>query len=829
MSNNDNSYQKRLESLFSGIEPPEPTPPPPEPPRPEPPTPPAPDTGASSQAEAQAAMAQAEQQAAKDREQGEAEQARLRAAIAQAEELAAKEREQREAEQARLQATIAQAEQQAAKDREQREAEEARFQAAIVRAQQQAAQERKQREAEIARFEASVDRVRQQAAQEIGQREDELTKLEAELAQARQQAEQERQEREAAMAAMEKLRAAQATAGAPDTEKSTPAHALPKPEAASQASPAAKPAQHIPEKDSARHTAKFTISQWRENLLKTLLNGASALGALTLIISLVRVINDGDLFLGLIYIVVYAVLLTATFIRMPYRLRASIFLLIMYGLGGTLLVQYGLSGNGRLFLFAFTATTLLLLSLRASLGALIMSLLTMGAIGWMMSNNLLTTPRAEVVASTDSIIWATGSVVFLLLAVVVMRGLSMLKTEFVSTRYREQSMVEELQREREQLEQRVLERTKLIERRTTQIVTGAEVARAASAELNPDELLRRTVNLIRERFELYYVGAFLVDETGRYAELRAGTGEAGQTMLANHHRLEVGGNSMIGRAASEGQPRLALDVGFEGIRFNNPLLPNTRSEMALPLIAREHVLGAISIQSDQPEAFSPEDIVSLQGMTDLVAIALDNAHLFQEAQGALAEVTTLHQRYLSQAWERFSQSQHDQAGRLPTFAYANNTLIQGGAVELPAIESAVETQKAVVTHSHDGSTVTVPLKLRDQIIGAIALEAEEADHVWDPDELALIEAAAEQAALALENARLIEEAETALAEARRLANREQTVNVISDKLRRLPDVNSILSTTLVELGKTLGAGKGLVRLSGPGNNQEIPARKVSND
>ncbi|MEK7328485.1 MAG: GAF domain-containing protein, partial [Chloroflexota bacterium] len=321
--------------------------------------------------------------------------------------------------------------------------------------------------------------------------------------------------------------------------------------------------------------------------------------------------------------------------------------------------------------------------------------------------------------------------------------------------------------------------------------------------------------------ELYYVGAFLMDETGRYAVLRVGTGEAGQAMLANRHRLEVGGNSIIGRSVSEGQARLALDVGFEGIRFNNPALPNTRSEMALPLIARDRVLGAVTIQSDQPEAFSPEDIVSLQGMTDLIAIALDNAHLFQEAQNALAEVTTLHQRYLSQAWTNFAKIQSDKEGRLPTFAYANNTLIQGGAVDLPGIEKVVETQAPVVTADEFSSTVTVPLKLRDQIIGAISVEAEESDHVWEPGELALIEAAAEQAALALENARLIEEAETALAEARRLAAREQTVNIISDKIRRLPDVDSILSTALVELGKTLGAGKGMVRLGGPRNGHPV--------
>lgn len=762
MSNNDNNYQQRLESLFSGIEPlpPEPTP---EPPQKETPPPPAPEALQSQVAE-------------------------LEAAVAQAQQLAALERQQREAESAKLEAMVAQAQQQAERERQQREAE--------------------------------------------------LAELEAAVAQAQHQADEERQQREAALSALESLRDSQATAQQasipiPPIEKpAEPAspppaqEAGPRPDPAGQKPPSAtdEKASSAPvEKDRAKLTPGFTISQWREHLLTTLLRGASALGAPALAIALLGIARGGNWLLGGFYVSVYIILLIATFTRMRHRWRASVFLLIIYGLGASLLLEYGLSGNGRLYLYAFTITTLLLLSLRASLAALVISLITIGGTGWLMSTGTLgvATPANEAALSADGLTWATGVVIFLLLTVIVLRGLTLLKSEFVSTRYREQGVLEELQREREQLEQRVVERTKLIERRTTQIVTGAEVARAASAELNPDELLRQAVNLIRERFELYYVGAFLVDETGRYAVLRAGTGEAGQTMLANRHRLEVGGNSMIGRAVSEGQARLALDVGFEGIRFNNPVLPNTRSEMALPLIARDHVLGAVTIQSDQPEAFSPEDIVSLQGMTDSIAIALDNAHLFQEAQSALAEVTTLHQRYLSQAWANFAKIQSDKEGRMPTFAYANNTLIQGGAVDLPGIEKVVETQAPIVTADEYFSTVTVPLKLRDQIIGAISVEAEESDHVWEPGEVALIEAAAEQAALALENARLIEEAETALAEARRLAAREQTVNIISDKIRRLPDVDSILSTALVELGKTLRAGKGMVRLGGPRNDHPV--------
>jgi PAS domain S-box-containing protein len=171
-----------------------------------------------------------------------------------------------------------------------------------------------------------------------------------------------------------------------------------------------------------------------------------------------------------------------------------------------------------------------------------------------------------------------------------------------------------------------------LERRAMQLQTAAEVSRAASSISDPDELLSQVVGLIRDRFNLYYAGLFLVDETGQRAVLRAGTGEAGQKMLEAHHQLEIGGSSMIAWCIANRQARIALDVGQEAVRFANSLLPKTRSEMALPLISRDIVIGAMTIQSDQPAAFAQEDISVLQSMADQTANAIENARLFEESR-----------------------------------------------------------------------------------------------------------------------------------------------------------------------------------------------------
>ena len=168
--------------------------------------------------------------------------------------------------------------------------------------------------------------------------------------------------------------------------------------------------------------------------------------------------------------------------------------------------------------------------------------------------------------------------------------------------------------------------------RSTQLLTAADVSKSISTILDPEDLIRETVNLIQDRFGFYYVGLFLLDDSGREAVLHAGTGEAGQEMLEAGHRLPLGGRSMVGRCAADGEARIALDVGEEAVHFDNPYLPETRSELALPLSVRGECIGALTVQSMQEGAFSAGDVTILQSMADQLAVALLNARLYDEVQ-----------------------------------------------------------------------------------------------------------------------------------------------------------------------------------------------------
>lgn len=312
-----------------------------------------------------------------------------------------------------------------------------------------------------------------------------------------------------------------------------------------------------------------------------------------------------------------------------------------------------------------------------------------------------------------------------------------------------------------------------VSNRTAQLRATIEVGRVASSILRPEELIERVVNLITDQFGHYYAAIFLTDPAGKWAELHAATGEAGRILKAQKHRLEIGGRSMVGTAISTRKARIALDVGAEPVRFENPLLPNTRSEIALPLMVAERVIGALDVQSTKESAFNEDDINTLQGMANQVAIALENARLFEETQHNLDELRAVNRQYVTQAWSATKQSN---AG----FEY----------IASPAEEDI------------PGKEVNIPLTLRDQVIGQLNLEG---NQEWSAEERGLVESVAMQAALALENARLLEESQ-------QLALRERLATEIIGKIWSSPNVDQILQTAVKELGRALRADDAQIEL-----------------
>jgi GAF domain-containing protein len=340
-----------------------------------------------------------------------------------------------------------------------------------------------------------------------------------------------------------------------------------------------------------------------------------------------------------------------------------------------------------------------------------------------------------------------------------------------------------------------------VESRALQLQTAAEVSRAASTILDPNELSRQVVNLIHERFDLYYAGLFLVDEVSirgepgsKWAVLRAGTGEAGQKMLEQGYRLEVGGESMIGWCIASKQTRVALDVGEEAIRFNNPLLPETRSELALPLVSRGEAIGALTIQSAKEAAFGEEDITILETLADQVANAIANIRLFERTQATLREMEAVHQRYLQQAWSEYLRS----AG-VTSYETGHPGVSPLGDALLPEVQQAMERRNALIVDG-DGSghsALVVPIALRGAIIGVLGIHDDEGGRRWTEDEISLVEEVVARMAQAAESIRLLDDTQHRVA-------REQVIGGVTAHLRETLDVDTVLQTAVREIRKALG-------------------------
>ncbi len=351
------------------------------------------------------------------------------------------------------------------------------------------------------------------------------------------------------------------------------------------------------------------------------------------------------------------------------------------------------------------------------------------------------------------------------------------------------------------LEQRVAERTR-------DLTITAEIGRAVTFQRDPRDLMNEIVELIRQRFGFYHAQVFLVDDQGVNANLVASTGRAGRELLARHHALEVGSHSVIGQVTSRGEPIVASDTEAAGIvHRRNELLPDTRSEMALPMRIGDRVIGALDVQSVAPNAFDEDVVAVFQIMADQLAIALENRRLQNQLAEVQTQLATLEHRLTGEAWDVYRQSRKESA---PLGFVVSGKLIEPHHDDTPApMSEAIRSGRLIARDSGDGEiSLAVPIRVRGEVIGAFGFSGEEL-HNLSSEDVALIEAIVDRVGLALENLRLIEET------ARRVEH-EHILNEITAKIVGSTDVEQILQTTVRELGRVLRAPQTSVRLRGEG-------------
>lgn len=329
------------------------------------------------------------------------------------------------------------------------------------------------------------------------------------------------------------------------------------------------------------------------------------------------------------------------------------------------------------------------------------------------------------------------------------------------------SMADQLQAFIAGLEGRVAERTR-------DLATTIEVGKLATSIYSRQELLPRLVEFIRAKFGLYYTQIYLLDEAGRYANLSAGTGAVGEQLLSRQHRLDMSETSLVARAVQSGQTVLVADTTTSSIHKANDLLPDTRSEMTIPLMVGNTIIGVLDMQADTVGTFNMDNLPVFEAMASQIASVLRGSQAFDEAQTAVQRAEALNQRLTADTWQSY-------LGQLES----------GQALGYQYDLEAPRPLDTGIQANGDTPHVVQPVVLRGQTIGSLVIH-EDREREWKPEELLLVEDVAKRVAQALDQYRAFDQIKQAEAEVSKRAAELQTVAEVSAATASILNLDELL-------------------------------------
>lgn len=520
-------------------------------------------------------------------------------------------------------------------------------------------------------------------------------------------------------------------------------------------------------------------------------------------------LTSGSTKLSLFDLIIFAVAITImadlSLLRRGYVQLASILLvsLIWLASNGAAATSFGIQDTSFIINLSIILMAGLLLGWQASVVVTSLSTLSGFGLAYIEQNGLIGSrdyPAASFAQDMTFVFGLNAVLIYLLInglesaikrAQTNAKELKVINTDLTSAQSDLQARSSEL-----------LSSNQLLEKRTERLRTVAEVAHIAVSISNFDHLLSSITQIISNHLGYYHVGIFLVNEQGQYAILRSANTDGGLRMLARGHRVLVGQEGVVGYVTRSGQPRIAMDTGSDTLFQSNPDLPKTRSELALPLKVGEIVIGALDIQSMEPDAFTEDDISTLSVLADQVAIAIQNARLYEQSQRALRDAEIVSSRASGLAWKGYAE-------KMQTKGYRYDGI-------------RPEPLREALSPSSDDSALLLPLQLRGQLIGRLQLKASSSSRKWTEDELAIVEATIERVALALEGARLLEDAQ-------KRAARETFLSEMAAKLGTSFNLDSILRDTVEELGQTLKGSTVSFQLVNPYAPPSAEAQRSNGD
>lgn len=531
----------------------------------------------------------------------------------------------------------------------------------------------------------------------------------------------------------------------------------------------------------------FDYNAWREQFILLILRVASVLGII-LIITNFPTTSQGDL---AIFVGLYIFLVAITALSAPYALRVYAFLFICFAVGANAILVWGPWQDSNIFFLLCITLAALLLDRRMDVTALVLSSIYMVVIAFLQQTGIhqLSGPGVPSTAYED---WLGYIFNFAIIGTIIIVAISRFKTAFARLINDSQNALRALISDRAQLERQVRERTEELETRAAQLRESTTIARTIAETLNIAELLELATKLVAEKFNYYHVGLFILDEQKRFAFLQTASSPTGKQLIGQSFRVEAGAQNPFHLVLERKQPVISTDS--EGVNFlSDPNFPLTRSRMVLPLSVRGNVIGMLDIHSDQPQAFNLQEAGILQTLADLVAIYFDNVRLINETRTLVTQLEANTSLQTQQTWKKMTRRkkpayQYTPAGVRPIFSADN---AEG-----------------------ESEGLRVPLILYGQKIGAIKLKRRGGKTQWSQRELSLVEKIAEQVALALENSRLVDEAQ-------KNAMRDQMIANISTRIRETLDIESVVGTATTELRRVFDLKEAEIVI-GPSSSDALP-------
>ncbi len=516
--------------------------------------------------------------------------------------------------------------------------------------------------------------------------------------------------------------------------------------------------------------AIFEYTRWRDSFLTIVLRVACGLGII-LIITNLTLLNALEL---TVFSLIYVALLIVTFVRMPYTVKAGSLIASGYFIAVYTILRFGPWSGASVYFLAITLFAGLLFDDRIDRPVFIANMGTLLIIGVLNVLGYIPLSSPDI-PKTSLVDWLSYTTDYFVLGIVLLWAVNLLKTEFKSVSDQFQSALDFLAKDKADLEKRVEERTAGLLKKTDQLRAASYIARQTAEIQDLETILTVVADLVTDQFGFYHTGIFLMNETGTEMVLVSASSDGGKQMIEKGHSLKVGSQGIVGYVAAQKKPRIALDVGTDAVFFNNPNLPMTRSEVALPLMIRERLLGVLDIQSDQQQAFNMEEIDVLQTLADQVAVAIENTRLLEESQTALIQVEALTAVRTREAWRQKMRE------RSHAYTYTPLGIHAGRSSDIK------------------DNALKIPISLRGQKVGDITVSRKDnAD--WHEMDRELINEVAYQTGLALDNVRLVDDAT-------QRARQEQTVGELAARFSQSTDIDTLLQIAARELGQVAGVAE----------------------